>query len=177
MQPVGVPCPGDPPTPGGPITLADIASFRPTVPVDHMEPDGWMVVGLDANFYAVTSQHIVNGTLLGQPASVRFTPVGFHWVYGDGDAATRTTKGGTWASQGIHEFDPTPTSHVYNMAGNFTIRLVVDYHAEYRFAGSGFIPIAGFLPVPANDLHVTIGSAKTVLVDHDCGSDPSGPGC
>jgi hypothetical protein len=142
-----------------------------------MEPDGWMVVGLDANFYAVTDQHILNGMLLGQPAAVRFTPVAFHWDYGDASAATRATKGATWLAQGIHEFDPTPTSHVYQAEGEYTIRLVIDFAAEYRFAGSEFMPIAGTLPLAANDLHVTVGSAKTVLVEDDCGVNPAGPGC
>ncbi len=82
-----------------------------------MQPDGWIVPGLDANFYAVTAPHVVNGTLLGQPASVRFTPVAFHWDYGDGNAATRSTKGATWEALGIPEFEPTPTSHVYATRG------------------------------------------------------------
>ncbi|MBC7589829.1 MAG: hypothetical protein H7226_02140, partial [Salinibacterium sp.] len=34
-----------------PITLADIASFRPASGVAAMEPNGWMVVGLDTNFF------------------------------------------------------------------------------------------------------------------------------
>ena len=165
-------------TPGAePITLSDIASFRPTPGVQYMQPDGWMVPGLDANFYAVTAQHVVDGTLLGQPASVRFTPVAFHWDYGDGTAATRSTKGDTWEALGIPEFDPTPTSHVYDAEGEYTIRLTIDFAAEYRFAGSPFYPIAGFLPLPANDLHVSVDGAKTVLVEHDCAANPSGPGC
>jgi hypothetical protein len=160
-----------------PITLTDIASFRPRPGVQYMQPNGWMVPGLDANFYAVTSQHVVNGTLLGQPASVRFTPVAFHWNYGDGSGATRATKGGTWESLGIPEFGRTPTSHVYEEEGRYTIRLTIDFAAEYRFAGSPFFPIAGVLPVPANELHVTVDGAKTVLVEHDCAANPSGPGC
>lgn len=160
-----------------PITLTDIASFRPRPGVQHMQPDGWMVPGLDANFYAVTGQHVVTGTLLGQPASVRFTPVAFHWNYGDGHAATRSTKGATWEAHGIPEFGRTPTSHVYQKDGRYTIRLTIDFAAEYRFAGSPFYPIAGVLPVPANDLHVTVDGAKTVLVEHDCAANPSGPGC
>jgi hypothetical protein len=160
-----------------PITLTDIASFRPRPGTQYMQPDGWTVPGLDTNFYAVTSVHVVNGTLLGQPASVRFTPVSFHWSYGDGTTATRGTKGGTWAQLGLKEFDRTPTSHVYERDGTYTIWLVIDFAAEYRFAGSPYYPIAGVLPLPANDLHITVDGAKTVLVEHDCGANPSGPGC
>lgn len=160
-----------------PITLSDIASFRPTPGVQHMQPDGWTVPGLDTNFYAVTGVHVVNGTLLGQPASVRFTPVAFHRSYGDGGTADLSTMGGTWQSLGVGEFDPTPTSHVYAQEGRYTIRLVIDFAAEYRFAGSPYYPINGVLPLPANDLYITVDGAKTVLVEHDCVANPNGPGC
>ena len=103
---------------------SDIASFRPTPGVQHMQPDGWTVPGLDTNFYAVTGVHVVNGTLLGQPASVRFTPVAFHWNYGDGTAATRTTKGGTWSALGVHEFDRRRPATSTRHDGRYTIRLV-----------------------------------------------------
>jgi hypothetical protein len=167
----------DPPQSVQPITLRDIAAFRPAPGVQYMEPDGWVVPGLDANFYSVVDQQLVGGTLLGQPATVRFTPVGWHWNYGDGSAAIRSTKGATWAAQQLTDFDPTPTSHVYETEGEYVIRLTIDFHAEYRFGGSGFISIAGTINLPANDLHVTVTGAKTVLVQRDCAANPSGPGC
>ena len=160
-----------------PITLSDIASFRPRPGVQHMQPDGWTVPGLHTNFYAVTGAHIVHGRLLGQSAAVRFTPVAYHWTYGDGRSATRTTKGGTWSALGLHEFDRTPTSHVYARDGRYTIRLTIDFAAEYQFAGSPFYPIEGVIPLRANDLHITVDGAKTVLVEDDCEVNPSGPGC
>jgi hypothetical protein len=142
-----------------------------------MQPDGWTVAGLDTNFYAVAPAQIVTGTLLGRRAEVRFTAVAFHWTYGDGTGAVRATPGGTWRQLRVAEFDPTPTSHVYAQLGDYTIRLRIDYRAEYRFAGPDFLPIAGTISLPANDLHLTVGDAKTVLVDRDCASDPTGPGC
>jgi hypothetical protein len=158
-------------------TLNDIAAFRPTRGVNHMEPNGWFVVGLDANFYATGGASVVPGTLLGYDASVRFTPIRWQWYYGDGAMATRLTKGGTWASQGIAEFDPTPTSHVYQAAGTYYIDLAIGYRAEYSFNGSSYAPIAGTLWLPANRLVATVGSAKTVLVERDCTLNPAGPGC
>lgn len=160
-----------------PVTLADIAAFRPTAPVDHMEPNGWTVVGLDTNFYATGSAHVVSGTLLGQPAEVRFTPVEWHWSYGDGSAASHPSAGATWAALGVGEFDATGTSHVYTRNGTFVIDLDVDYAAEYRFAGGPWVGIAGVLTVPANRLVIVAGDAKTVLVEKECGRNPTGPGC
>lgn len=158
-------------------TLNDIAAFRPTPNVDHMEPNGWFVVGLDANFYATGGSSVVDGTLLGFPASVRFTPIRWTWTYGDGSSATRSTRGGTWAALGIREFEPTPTSHVYEQAGTYYIDLTVGYRAEYTFNGASWRTIAGTLWLPANRLVATVGGAKTVLVERDCTASPGGPGC
>ena len=167
--------PGEPGIPT--ITIRDIATFVPTPGRQQMEPDGWAVAGLDTNFYAIAESHVVSGTLLGRPADVRFTPTVYRWVYGDGTSATKNTKGGTWAALGIAEFEPTPTSHVYERVGDYTITLSITFGAEYRFNGGPWRPVLGTITLPANDLHIRVGTAKTVLVEHDCLANPSGPGC
>lgn len=167
--------PGEPGIPT--ITIRDIATFVPTPGRQQMEPDGWAVAGLDTNFYAITGSHVVSGTLLGRPADVRFTPTAYRWAYGDGTSATKNTKGGTWAALGIAEFEPTPTSHVYERVGDYTITLSITFAAEYRFNGGPWRPVVGTITLPANDLHIRVGTAKTVLVEHDCLANPSGPGC
>ncbi|MEO8528326.1 MAG: hypothetical protein ABI435_04550 [Pseudolysinimonas sp.] len=172
-----LPCPRDIFTVSEPVTIADIAAFRPTPGRQLMEPDGWTIAGRETNFYAIVGTQIVNGQLLGQSADVRFTPISYHWAYGDGQAATKSTKGGTWASQRVAEFDPTPTSHVYQALGDYTITLSITFRAEYRYAGGEWIPVIGTLTLRANDLQIRVGSAKTVLVDHDCIQNAGGPGC
>jgi hypothetical protein len=161
----------------GPLSLSDLASFTPTPGTDHMQPNGWAVLGVSTNFYAVVGQQVQNGTLLGRAASVRFTPKAYHWNYGDGISATRSTKGATWAAQGITDFDPTPTSHIYRATGSYTITLTIDFGAEYSYDGDDWVAVAGVLSVPTNPLATTVGTAKTVLVAKDCLADPSGPGC
>lgn len=167
----------NPPSPEREITWSDIARFRPVPGVDHMQPDGWMVVGLPANFYATGGPQIVTGELLGYPTSVRFTPIRWHWEYGDGKTASRSVPGTTWANQRAQEFDETATSHVYDRAGTYYIDLSIDYTAEYRFAGGRWTAIGGSLNLPANRLVATAGSAKTVLVEDECTRNPRGPGC
>ena len=185
-DPRGTRCHGTAPRPSEPVaatvatpsvTLRDLAAFRPAPGTQKMEPNGWVVPGLDANFYAIVDQQLVPGTLLGQPATVRFTPIAYHWNYGDGSAAVRATKGGTWAQLGVADFDPTPTSHVYAAEGEYVIRLSIDFRAEYRFGSGAFRSVVGTINLPANDLRVTVTGAKTVLVDRDCVADPAGPGC
>jgi hypothetical protein len=167
--------PGDPGIP--PITVSDIATFVPTPGRQQMEPDGWTVAGLHTNFYAITGAHVVNGRLLGRPADVRFTPTTYRWDYGDGTAATKHTPGGTWKALDIAEFERTPTSHVYEQIGDYTITLDIVFVAEYRFDGGPWRAVIGSITLPANDLHIRAGTAKTVLVEQDCLANPSGPGC
>jgi hypothetical protein len=172
-----------PGAPGNPaLTINDLRNF-PAVPgTDHMQPNGWMVVGLATNFYATVGSsgsgtELVDGTLLGHPATVRFTPVSWHWTYGDGTTATRSTPGSTWAAQGIPEFDPTATSHVYTADGTYFIDLSITFKAEYRYAGTTWTPVLGTITLPANRLEASAGDAKTVLVNRDCTQNPIGPGC
>ena len=112
-------CAGDPTAPpeepAAPVvvTLRDIASFRPAAPDNGMEPGGWAIEGLPANFVAGASVQVVSGTLLGQPADVRFTPVGYRWTHSDGAVVEADGPGATWAALGQREFTATATSHVY----------------------------------------------------------------
>ena len=160
-----------------PITLADLVNFTPVAGIDHMEPDGWMVVGLNTNFYVTVESGVQTGLLLDLPASVRFTAERYRWSYGDGGSATRSTRGSSWEASGVGEFDRTATSHVYRTAGTYSIDLAIDYRAEYQYAGGPWVSISGTVPVAANRLVAAAGAANTVLVGHDCAQHPSGPGC
>lgn len=161
-----------------PLSLSDLVNFKPTPGTDHMQPDGWMVVGLDTNFYARAAQQVKTGELLGQPASVRFTPVLYRWSYGDGAARTSGTPGSTWQALGVQEFDPTPTSHIYREPGTYYIDLAIGFSPEYRYASwTIWVPVPGIVWVPANRLVATAGGPKTVLVEDECTVNPFGPGC
>lgn len=174
------PAPSEAPagTPG--ITIRDVASFRPELATLTSEPNGWSVKGLHANILASGGSSIRGGELFGIPAEVRFTPVAYSFDYGDGSPPLSTASpGATWAALGLPEFDPTPTSHAYESAGTFTVTLVVDYAAEYRVGGvDDFTPIPGTLAIASPTIEIVVAdSAATALVDRDCRSNPSGPGC
>ncbi|HEY8590067.1 MAG TPA: hypothetical protein VIL55_11005 [Naasia sp.] len=160
--------------PWQPITLVDIASFRPVPPTLATQPNGWAVVDLPVNFVADAPQEVVPGTLLGAPAEVRFTPVAFDWSHGDGTARTLAEPGSTWEAHGLEQFDPTPTSHVYRARGTMSVQLTVTYRAEYRFLGPAWSPVVGELQVSTGPVRVQVVTAATMLVDGECGS---GPGC
>ena len=159
------------------VTLSDVARFQPAVGIDRMEPNGWAVIGLPANFYARGGASVKQGELFDRPALVRFTPVAWQWDYGDGASRGGANPGASWADLGTEEFSETPTSHVFDEAGDYDIRLTISYRAEYQFAGSGWIPIAGLLPVASNVIEARAVTARTVLVAEDCNENPQGPGC
>ncbi|NNC11141.1 hypothetical protein HII28_04515 [Planctomonas sp. JC2975] len=179
LCPLGHSSPGGPaPTaPGVGVSMSDLASFYPQAPTVFGEPNGWAIIGLDANFVSQAPEHVASGVLLGQPASVRFTPVRFAWDYGDGAGAAGADGGATWKDLGVPEFSPTATSHVYGTAGSYTVRLTVSYTATYRLGDGPWSGVPGSLSLSAPTFTVVAGDAKTVLVQGTCQADPTGPGC
>jgi hypothetical protein len=159
------------------ITISDIADFTPSSGINRMEPDGWVVVGLPANFYSTAGVHAVRGELLDMNAYVRFSPTAWHWSYGDGERLDSTTPGQSWNALDADEFSPTPTSHVFDEPGTYEIELVIDYSAQYSFNGEDWHAIAGTVSGNAPPVTAIAGSATTVLVEDECSRNPRGPGC
>ena len=160
-----------------PITLADLASFRPDTGTTHMQPNGWTIAGLPTNFWIDTQPHTLSGLLLDLPATVQFTPVAARFSYGDNTPTVRTPLGSSWTNAGVVEFSPTSTSHTYRTTGTYTITPRVDFTVQYSYDGSEWIPIDGILTATADPLTATVVRASTVLVAGDCTQLPNGPGC
>ncbi|WP_314648927.1 PKD domain-containing protein [uncultured Microbacterium sp.] len=165
------------PASGAPeVTISDVASFAPAPPTTLAEPSSLGVAGRPANFVATASAHTREGTILGAPVTVRFTPSAYTFDYGDGTAATRTTGGATWSALGQAAFTPTDTSHVYERRGEYTATVTVHYTADVDL-GAGWIPLDGTLPVASPPQTIRIFEAHTGLVHHTCIEDPDAPGC
>ncbi|TFB73080.1 hypothetical protein E3O21_18570 [Cryobacterium flavum] len=159
------------------VTVTDLQNFPAPAAPTGMEPNGWAIVGLAANFWAEASAQIGEGLLLGEPAQVMFTPIGYRWNYGDGSAASSPTGGASWADLGLAEFSTTPTSHKYTAKGTYTTTLTVDYRADYSFGDQGWRPVEGIVSVPSAPFTVVAAKESTVLVAEDCNANSHGPGC
>ncbi|TFD77675.1 hypothetical protein [Cryobacterium fucosi] len=168
---------GTPCDPNLVVSVSDLVNFRPAAPTQQMEPRGWSVVGLPTNFIATASVHTRSGVLLGFPAEVRFTPVGFRWNFGDGQGLDSAGGGASWAVLNLPEFSDTPTSHTFTETGGRSITLSVVYSAEYRFAGRDWRAVRGTLAVPTTPLSAVVAEARTVLVNRECTVGAAGPGC
>jgi len=159
------------------VRVTDLQNFPAYPASTTMEPNGWAIVGLPANFWAGASAQISTGLLLGQPAQVMFTPISYHWNYGDGTTATTTTTGASWDTLGLTEFSPTDTSHPYTTTGTHTVTLTINYQADYSFGDQDWRPVDGTVTVPSTPFTVVTARESTVLVAHDCLTNPHGPGC
>jgi hypothetical protein len=159
------------------VTLADLASFQPAVPTMATEPAGIGIVGMPTNLVAAASGQDIPGTLFGYDVVVRFTPTGYRFAYGDGDARTAPSGGASWASLGQAQFTPTGTSHAYAARGDYIATVTVQYAAEVSFAGGGWRDVDGVVEATSGGYGVRIVEARTALVDRTCAENPSGPGC
>ena len=170
-----VPCAGC--SPDTIVRVSDLQNFPAYPAPTGMEPNGWAIVGLAANFWAGASAQIGEGLLLGEPAQVMFTPIGYRWDYGDGTTAVSADGGASWADLGLTEFSSTPTSHKYAARGSYSVTLTVDYRADYSFGDQGWRPVDGIVTVPSAPFAVVAATESTVLVAEDCNANPRGPGC
>jgi hypothetical protein len=159
------------------VRISDLVNFPAAVPGQGMEPNGWAINGLPANFMAQASMHARTGMLLGFPAEVRFAPTRFHWDVGDGTGIDSATGGARWAALGVPEFSATATSHIFRSTGRHNVVLSVVYSAEYRVGGQPWRPVQGALTIAAPPITVVVSTTSTVLVGQDCTANPAGPGC
>ncbi|GEP48412.1 hypothetical protein MSA03_19200 [Microbacterium saccharophilum] len=158
------------------VTLNDLASFAPQAPPLTGQPTGVAIVGMPANFVVDADTHTVTGELFDLPVSVRFTPVSYLFVHGDGTAREAPTGGATWEELGQPQFSATATSHAYGSRGTFTAHAAVRYSAAVDF-GNGWAAVPGILELSTGAYAVDVLEVRTALVERTCVEDPGGPGC
>jgi hypothetical protein len=162
-------------TPG--VSLADVAQFVPRSASIRSQPNGWAIVGAPVNFFTDATAQVVDGTLLGRPAQVRFVPVSFTWDHGDGTVSTTVGPGASWKQLGQQDFTSTDTSHAYSSIGDRKVALTIAYSPSYRFDGGAWQQIPGTLPVVIGPVTIHVVQGSTVLVGGVCGTRNAGPGC
>jgi hypothetical protein len=159
------------------LTVEDIASFRPEAPTLTGEPTGFGVVGAPTNVVAAASEQYLTGPLLDWNVTVRFTPAGYVFDYGDGATERLTTGGATWASLAQAQFTPTATSHVYRERGTYPVGVTVQYTASVDFGSGTWRPVTGYVTAQGGGYDIRVVEARTALVDKTCAENPSDPGC
>jgi hypothetical protein len=161
---------------GRPITITDVAQFAPDPVRTIAEPEDVGIADLPTNIVTSASAQTRTGELFGKPVTVRFTPVGVDFDYGDGAKSTSTNGGLTWAALDQAPFTPTSTSHTYRDRGTYDARASVRYSAEVDIGG-GWFSVAGELTVNGTTQQIRIFEARTALVARTCAEQPRAPGC
>lgn len=169
------PAPNEPAA--APLTIADLAAFRPAVGELITQPDGWGAAGRPTNFIATATDHIQEGTLLGEPVRVRWRPVSFTFEYGDGSAQTSPTGGAIWPTTEA-EWTTTATSHTYESRGPVVASVTVEFAADVaRVDADAWSTVQGTLPVSTGPANLHIYEIHTVLTRGTCKEYPDDPGC
>lgn len=158
-----------------PITIADLVGFTPAVGELVVQPTNWGVLGVPTNFVATATEHVQQGTLLGQPVQVRWRPVAFAFDYGDGTRVTSTEAGALWRST-ADDWSRTSTSHEYQQRGEYTASVTITFEADVG-TGAGWTTVPGTLELAAPAEPVRVFEAQTVLTRGDCVEYPDDPGC
>ncbi|WP_344344435.1 hypothetical protein [Agrococcus versicolor] len=158
-----------------PITISDLVGFTPAVGELVVQPEGWGVLGIPTNFVATATEHVQDGTLLGQPVQVRWRPTAFTFDYGDGTIVTMPDGGARWSSAS-DDWAETSTSHAYGARGQYTASVAVTFEADLGSA-AGWTPVPGSLDLAAPAEGVQVFEVQTVLTRGDCLAYPDDPGC
>ncbi|WP_141372214.1 PKD domain-containing protein [Cellulomonas cellasea] len=122
-------------------------------------------------------------TLLDFPITVRATPTGYTWDFGDGTRTTTTHPGAPYPAGHDHlPGDPVyphgVIGHPYPSLGTYTPTLTTTWTGQYLIAGTtDWRPIDGTATTTTALPTVTIHDATSHLVADNCHQNPHGPGC
>lgn len=137
-------CIGDEiPVPVPPRTIEDdIAdSFRAFSARPHAtwSPGGELEIEVPASFQVSSDSLSVAGSLLGNAAMIRFTPVSASWSFSDG-----VSQGGFWVER------------IFLEPGDYTAQASVDYRIDYRYSGGSWVTGAGSGTLQSNRLEISV---------------------
>ncbi|MBB2996858.1 hypothetical protein [Paeniglutamicibacter cryotolerans] len=139
------------------------------------QPDGFSLRNGHAHMYASSEIQDFNITLFDQDVRVKAIPMSYVWAYGDGTSRTLDFPG---EPRPNHSFeDETPSSHVYQETGDFTVGMSTRFRGEYSTEGGPWTPIPGVATVPSESMVMSVWRTKKLLVSTNCISNPRGPGC
>lgn len=155
--------PGDPPS----LLALVIEEWRrvqiPAATINVVPPGGRTLVNFDTIVYTEAGDVAFPVTILGRGVVINAIPVTYTWVFGDG--ATTTTS-----SPGIpyREGEPIGSDaivHQYREPGPVTLRVDVEYSAEFTVDGGPPQTIPGSADVTGDTAELTVVEARSQLID------------
>ena len=148
-------CIGDEiPEPVPPRTIEDdIAdSFRAFSSRPHAtwSPGGELEIEVPATFVVSSDSLSVGGSLLGNSATIRFTPVDASWSFSDGASLSGFS-----------------VERIFIEPGDYSAQVSVDYRIDYRYSGGSWVTGAGSGTLSSNRLEIPVVKIprRTLLID------------
>jgi hypothetical protein len=151
--------------------LKDLRPPRPTI---RVQPEGRAVTGLATYFAADgarTDTTDLDVTTAAGPATLHMDVAAarYLWEFGDGTRCETTEPGGPYDGGGATERCGDRVAHVYDKAGDTTVRLTATWTGTYTFdvgyGAIGPLPVPGDgVPGPTATRAITVREARAQLV-------------
>ncbi|MFR0637849.1 hypothetical protein RF641_07670 [Arthrobacter sp. LS16] len=167
-------CPGDPPAiriPDDQIIKEIIISpnkFR-TFPIKasklSSDPNGFTLRNGNTHFWASHDSQEFNSNLSGADVKIRAIPVQWNWNYGDGTTRKLHSSGQPSPEHTLH--DETPTSHIFEETGKFSVGVTTLYRGEFSVDGGPWQSIPGQAAVPSTPITMDVWRTKKELIANE----------
>ena len=131
--------------------VASVPSYQPG--------SGMGLVNMELIVFTDPVVQVLATTVLGTPVSVRATPVGFSWDFGDGSVPLVTSDPGA-------PYPEFRVFHVYRSVGTYEVRLTTTWAGEFQVNGQGpWFPVTGTAQTTSPAFTETVVEARSHLVD------------
>lgn len=151
-------CPEDPAT-AVVLTAAEFRRLPLTASAPQVQPaDGRGLVNMDLIVFTDPTPQSLSTTVLGIPLTVRATPVGYAWDFGDGsDPLVTTDPGAPYPHQTL--------ARPYRTEGTYQLTLVTTWAGTYQVNGTGpWHTVTGTATTTSPPLTTQALTATTTLV-------------
>lgn len=158
--------PDDPEEPPSLLALV-IEEWRrvelPAAAINVVPPGGRTLVNFDTIVYTDAGELTFPVTILGNDVVITAEPATYTWVFGDGETSTTSTPGVPY-----REGEPVGSDaivHQYAAAGPVTLRVDVEYSAQFTVNGGPSQDIPGSAEVTGDTAELTVVEARSQLID------------
>jgi hypothetical protein len=135
----------------------------PAATINVVPPGGRTLVNFDTIVHTDAGDLSFPVTILGRDVVIYAEPVTYTWVFGDGGTSTTATPGVPY--QDGEPVGSDAIVHRYVETGDVTLRVDVEYRAEFTVDGGSAQAIPGSADVTGTSADLAVVQARSQLVD------------
>ena len=134
----------------------------PAATINVVPPGGRTLVNFDTIVHTDAGDIAFPVTILGRDVVIYAEPTTYTWVFGDGATSTTATAGVPYDGEPIGS---DAIVHRYLEPGDVTLRVDVEYRAEFTVDGGSPQVIPGSADVTGTSADLTVVEARSQLID------------